>query len=175
MPTGILFFKSFGSDVERYVVRKSQDYVLSLITLLFIICLPFVLLLGGFSWKIVALTGVAYFAVEMVNFIFAVAFWAENVYMQDLAQYNVLSADTRFIMNILSTIMYVVFPMGWLVLVGWAGFNIYQGISGVMNAGSAAAAQTGSAAENTAKTAVTRGVSGIKGSGGSGSQGSLNL
>lgn len=120
----VLTGKNLASYGEKFIYRESADYVLAIAQLILIIAIPIILLLGGFSFKVLAMCGVGYFALDFINFIWAFAFWLETTWMDALRSNAGFDVNMQMLLNIISNTAYIGMPITWLTIIGWSGYNI---------------------------------------------------
>ncbi|WP_422452178.1 conjugal transfer protein TraG N-terminal domain-containing protein [Endozoicomonas sp. ALC066] len=120
----VLFGQNIISNSEKFIYRESADYVLAIAQMILIVAIPLILLLGGFSFKVLAMTGVGYFALDFINFIWAFAFWLETTWMEAMRSDAGFDQNLQMLLDIISNTAYIGMPVIWLIILGWSGYRV---------------------------------------------------
>lgn len=160
-----------GKAVTQGMLLKSASYVLQG-SLLFIIyaLLPFILLFTAMSPTTMITGGLFIFSVKFLTALWAWANFLETKLHEalfpewpDVGFVEVFmdfgeTAEPEAIYNIVSVLNYLVFPMVWLMVVGFAGVQLGRGLSAGITNTSGATSAAASAGMSGAKGAASKGL-----------------
>ncbi|WP_434339410.1 conjugal transfer protein TraG N-terminal domain-containing protein [Motilimonas cestriensis] len=165
------FMSEIGARVDIIGLKAAQPIILSIITTVYLLALPILLTITGFSGKsLLSLSGF-YFALKFTPVIFAVGEWFDKVMIQamqsEFSSYNMDSAMFKAMGDYVALAAYQYMPMLWFAIVGIVGI---QGAAAQQHMGgnvSQSASQQGQkgvqAAGRGAKAVATKGKSeGVK-------------
>jgi len=116
-----------------YALRQAAPIGQSFILMGVYLFLPFVLLFSGFSIEVLYTTTAALFAIKFLTPIWTLAVWIDNHMMEGLGikWYSWMNlqedkAATLLILNLVAMLMFVVLPVVWFMVIGWAGLSIHK-------------------------------------------------
>lgn len=155
-----------GARVELIGLKAAQPIILSLITTLFVLVLPILLTITGFSGKALLSLSGFYFALKFTPVVFAVGEWFDKVLVQamqsEYSAYNMDGAMFTMMSDYIAVAAYQYMPMLWFVLVGIVGIQGAQAInqtSGAAKGGASAASEGVSKSARAGKAVATKGKS----------------
>lgn len=114
------------------VVRQALPMILSFLKMAFVICIPLVLVVGGYELKALVTVSFVEFALFFVDFWFQLARWLDSTILNALyswssphSNFNPLiginNAFSDLILNFVMGAMFIVLPMFWVGALGWVG------------------------------------------------------
>ena len=115
------------------VLKQALPMVHSILIMSVIICLPFVMLLSGYSMKVAGVATLGLFAIYFLKFWWELARWLDSnlvdlLYKTDAAKMSWLAgvnnAYDRGVMMFVAWSMFVFFPVLWVAVLGWAGMSV---------------------------------------------------
>jgi hypothetical protein len=126
-----------------YALHQAAPIGQSFILMGIYLFLPFVLLFSGFSIEVLYTTTVAIIGIKFLTPIWTLAVWIDNHMMEGLGikWYSWMNlqenkAATLLILNLVAMLMFVVLPIVWFMVIGWAGRHLHktmETINGVNN------------------------------------------
>ncbi|MGJ8517617.1 conjugal transfer protein TraG N-terminal domain-containing protein [Carnimonas bestiolae] len=154
--TGTIFGKA-GMDMLRQALPMVQ-YILIMAV---VICLPFVIVISGYSFKVVGTATFGLFGLWFLTFWWELARWINNnlvqlLYGSDGGSLNQwLSVGTSaYDQAVLQFVMwgtYLVLPSLWIGALGWSGHRVGQAIGDNIGQGARGAKGAGDTGSNIAK------------------------
>lgn len=117
-----------------------------------VIALPFILVISGYSFKVVGIVTFSYFGISTMSFWFQLSRWLNNEMIGLLYDSGVimftLTSDMgnlydQAVLNIVQTTMLIIFPAFWMAMLGWSGNAIGGGIDAALKGGSKDAGDAG--------------------------------
>lgn len=158
----------FKSSINVTMMLNAAPIVQALLLMLVIIFIPFVLFLSKYSFSSVLMVAWALFSFRFLSACWYFAWWldqnilgalyAEEGALTELAIKMEGDLITNDLLYYLLNYLYLVIPILFTVVTGWAGYNVIKGVGsgtmmgGLSNAGGNTAGKLGSAA----KGSVTR-------------------
>ena len=139
-----------------YALRQAAPIGQSFVLMGIYLFLPFILLFSGYSIEVLFTVTVAVFGIKFLTPIWTLAVWIDNHMMEALGlkwfafTFDDDKATTMTILNLVAMLMFVVLPIVWFVMIGWAGFHLqktmdnFNSISGPVGSGADSATKTGS-------------------------------
>lgn len=134
------------------MLKQALPMVQSALVMTLIICLPFVIVISGYSYKAVGLGTFGLFAVWFLTFWWELARWLDSklvdlIYSSDAAKMSWLSAANslydRMVLQFVEGAMYLILPSVWIAALGWAGLKAGGAISNAMGDGGSGAQGAG--------------------------------
>lgn len=134
---GALPFQS-GMDMAKQALPMIQ----AILVMAIVICLPFVMLISGYSFKVAGVATFGLFATWFLTFWWEIARWmssnlVELIYKSDAAKMSWLSAATnmydRMVLMFVEGTMFFVLPALWVGVLGWAGMSIGSAVGRSVN------------------------------------------
>lgn len=126
------------------MLKQALPMVQSILVMAVVICLPFVMLISGYSFKVAGVATFGLFATWFLTFWWEVARWmssnlVELIYKSDAAKMSWLSAANnmydRMVLMFVEGTMYMVLPALWVGVLGWAGMSIGGAVGQSVNKG----------------------------------------
>ena len=131
-----------------YALRQAAPIGQSFVLMGVYIFIPFILLFSGYSIEVLFTVTVAVFGIKFLTPIWTLAVWIDNHMMEGLGLkwYSWMNlqedkAATMVILNLVAILMFVVLPIVWFAVIGWAGFHLqktmdnFNSISGPVGSG----------------------------------------
>lgn len=115
------------------VVKQALPMVQSVLIMAIIICLPFVLLISGYSMKVAGVATFGLFAIWFLKFWWELARWLNSnmfdlIYNSDAAKLSFFAGVNNLydkgVMMFVEWAMFLVFPVLWIGVLGWAGLSV---------------------------------------------------
>ncbi len=131
-----------------------------------IICLPFVMVISSYSFKVAGMATFGLFAMWFLTFWWELARWinanlVDLLYRSDAAKLSWLSAANnlydRMVMQFVEGMMFLVLPGLWVGVLGWAGMRIGGAISSGIQQGGSNAQIAGSSGGQKAQSSASGG------------------
>ncbi|WP_434986903.1 conjugal transfer protein TraG N-terminal domain-containing protein [Vreelandella zhaodongensis] len=149
------------------MLNQALPMVKAILVMAIVICLPFVMLISGYSFKVAGVATFGFFATVFLAFWWELARWMRSnlvdlIYNSDAARMSWLAAIEnrydRLVLMFVEGAMFFVLPALWLGALAWAGMKVGTAISVKGGAGEAQGAgkQGGSTAQGAAKKAATK-------------------
>ena len=161
--TGI-FFKSMSTFIEIDALRQSAPMLQSILLMSIIVLLPITILISGFQPKTVILLSFVIFSLIFLTFVWELARFLDSRLINIMYENNAVSlmsddwSSNKSIIDIITSFVFIVFPILLLVSFSWAGLKVSAGISTMFNMGAVKMQQAGSEGVNTFKKGVSRGI-----------------
>lgn len=119
---------------EGRVIREGVSIFQGIIILMMVVLLPFMLVVSQYKLSTVMTLSVIMFGLHFLSFIWAIAFWADNNLMMALTKnggaaglFTMIENPTQaFIIVWMSRFFYVYFPLLFIAMMGWAGYQFGQ-------------------------------------------------
>ncbi|WP_392563177.1 conjugal transfer protein TraG N-terminal domain-containing protein [Orbus sturtevantii] len=134
------FFKSMSTFVEMDAVRQAAPMIQSVLLMSVIILLPIVITLGGFEPKVVVTLTFVIFAIIFLTFVWELARFLDSRLIEILYENNVVgflnwkfSTGNKSLIDIVTSIVFIGFPILLLSALSWSGYKIGSGISNMLN------------------------------------------
>ncbi|MEQ1557750.1 MAG: conjugal transfer protein TraG N-terminal domain-containing protein [Methyloglobulus sp.] len=116
-----------------YALRQAAPIGQSFILMGVYMFLPFILLFSGYSFLALYTTTAAIIAIKFLTPIWTLAVWIDNHMMEALGikWYSWMNlqedkAATLLILNLVAILLFVVLPVVWFMVIGWAGLSIHK-------------------------------------------------
>jgi len=167
------FFKSMSTFVEMDAVRQAAPMIQSVLLMSVIILLPIVITLGGFEPKVVVTLTFVMFAIIFLTFVWELARFLDSRLIEILYDNNVvgflnwkISSGNKSLIDIVTSIVFIGFPVLLLGALSWAGYRVGEGVSGLLNKSATKMQEAGSEGYNKATQVGNAALSGAtKGAG----------
>ncbi len=154
-------------------IRHGVSLFQGLILMMFVIALPVIMIVGGYSLKTLATLSVVFFGLHFLTFLWAIAYWVDNRMIQillgggsvnvSLVPLGIFNPGTdamqSMVLLYLSRFLYLVCPAMYLMGLGWVGIQTTQIINSMESVGKNAGAmgqQGGQAISNAAARGAKR-------------------
>ena len=147
------------------IVKQALPMVHSILIMCVIICLPFVLLLSGYSMKVAGVATFGLFSIWFLKFWWELARWLNShmvdlIYRSEAAKLSwmagVNNAYDRGVMMFVEWSMFLIFPAIWIGVLGWAGMSVGNAVHNSLSNSTAPAQKSGSQGAGTVQGAATR-------------------
>lgn len=144
------FFHSMSTFIEIDALRQAAPMLQSVLLMCIIILLPVIVFIGGFEPKTVIMLTFVMFSLIFLTFVWELARFLDskliNIMYENNAvhyMYDRLTANKSLI-DIITSMVFIGFPIILLASFSWAGFQISSGISAMLNIGMAKMQKAGS-------------------------------
>ena len=117
-----------------YIVREAAPIVQALLLMVLVMLLGFLMVFSSYSIQAIAVASVAYFGIKFWTALWAVAYWVDNHMIDAMTPkengmvaavaYAIGLGDNQWLFNFITSTLYIVLPLAWLTLLGWAGFRV---------------------------------------------------
>lgn len=152
------FFKSMSTFVEMDAVRQAAPMIQSVLLMSIIVLLPIIITLGGFEPKVVITLTFVMFTVIFLTFVWELARFLDSRLIEIVYDNNVVgflnwkfSTANKSLIDIVTSIVFVGFPILLLGAMSWAGYKVGEGISGLLGRSTNTMQQAGADGYNKAK------------------------
>jgi hypothetical protein len=124
-----------------YALRQAAPIGQALILMGVYLFLPFVLVMSAYSIEVLFTVTVAVFGIKFLTPIWTLAVWIDNHLVEGLGikWYDWLSTNndkgaTLMILNLMAMFVFVILPIIWFAVIGWAGVNVSRAMDTLTNA-----------------------------------------
>ncbi|WP_249978042.1 conjugal transfer protein TraG N-terminal domain-containing protein [Vreelandella olivaria] len=126
------------------MLKQALPMVQSALVMAIIICLPFVIVISGYSYKAVGMATFGLFGIWFLSFWWELARWVDSnlvdlLYRSDAAKMSWLSAANnlydRLVLQFVEGAMFLVLPAVWLGALGWTGMKVGNAVEQGVNKG----------------------------------------
>ena len=152
-----------GNVAAGVAVREGMPIFLALLLMAFVAALPFLMVISRYDVSVLVTLTLVFFGLQFLHVLWGMAFWADN-HLHEALTGSATAPRANPIQGLVALwvqrFLYIVFPMLWLVAIGWVGVKADAAMSGLsgMSDGAARAAQSGGdAAVGAAKAAASKG------------------
>ncbi len=149
-------------------IRHGVSIFQALILMMFVIALPIMMIIGGYSLKTLVTLSVVFFGLHFMTFLWGVAYWVDNNMMEIFSKGNETSfwdppssTVQPLILLYLSRFLYLVCPAMYLIALGWVGVNTNQ-VIGAMNTHGTHVGVMGNQGGQTISSVASRGTGKMK-------------
>lgn len=145
------------------MLNQALPMVKAILVMAIVICLPFVMLISGYSFKVAGVATFGFFATVFLTFWWELARWMRSnlvdlIYNSEAAKMNWLAAANnlydRMVLMFVEGSMFLVLPTLWIGVLGWAGMSvgsaINRGVSDASGDAQGAGKKGGSKSQSTA-------------------------
>lgn len=145
------------------VAARAMPMVQYLLMMAIVIAIPVVIVISGYSMKVIGILTFGYFGMASLTFWFALSRWLNNnlvdlLYHSDAAKLGFMAGLSNAydisILTLVQATMVVILPTAWLAMLGWAGAGAGSALGNAVRGGSdeagKAGKQGGAKAQNTA-------------------------
>jgi hypothetical protein len=123
-------FKAPAAIGEGYMIREGISMIQSLVLMLLVFLLPFLMLFSQYRISVVITLSVMFFALHMLSFLWAAAYWMDNNLMNLMTEgsaygvFEPLANPTQSgIILWVERFLYLIFPMIFFTALSWAGIQ----------------------------------------------------
>ena len=152
-----------GNIAAGVAVREGMPIFLALLLMVFVAVLPFLMVFSRYDLTVLVTLTLVFFGLQFFYVLWGMAFWADN-HLHEALTGPASAPKANPIQGLVALwvqrFLYIVFPMVWLVAIGWVGVKaegLMSGMSKMADSAARAAQSGGDAAASAAKTAATKG------------------
>ena len=152
-----------GNIAAGVAVREGMPIFLALLLMVFTAVLPFLMVFSRYEVSVLVTLTLVFFGLQFFYVLWGMAFWADN-HLYEALNGAASAPKSNPIQGLVSLwvqrFLYIVFPMIWLVAIGWVGVKaeaLMGGLSKMADSAARAAQSGGDTAASAAKAAVTKG------------------
>lgn len=153
--------------VKMRIIRDAAPMIQAVVYMLFIIALPILLVFSEYKLSTVVTMTFFQFAIIFWSFLFALAYWMDNMLADSLLRDSLPVAGvqsvgvntSKSILNYMSASFHVVLPALFTGIMGVAGLNVGNTIASTVGAASNSAGEGGKKGADVAQSVVTKVVS----------------
>lgn len=144
------------AKVGMDMVKQALPMIQSTLVMAIVICLPFVMVISGYSFKVAGVATFGVFAIFFLSFWWELARWMDSnlmtlLYSSDATSHNVVQATVGGVENMYDKIvltfvqwsMYFILPSVWVAALGWSGMKVGSAIGSNLQEGSKKAQAAG--------------------------------
>lgn len=148
------------------MLKQALPMIQSALVMAIIICLPFVIVISGYSYKAVGMATFGLFGLWFLSFWWELARWVDSnlvdlLYHSDAAKMSWLSAANnlydRIVLQFVEGAMFLVLPSIWIAALSWAGLKAGNAISSSVGDGGSGAQGAGKSGGSKAQSVGTGG------------------
>jgi hypothetical protein len=164
-----LAFEYLTWQPKLYALRQAAPIGQSFILMAIYLLLPFVLVFSSFSLGTMLFLSIVLFALKFCTAIWSLATWLDTNMIRALGlewwkyQYDVELGTATLVANLAAGLMFVVIPLVWFMLLGWAGYRIGSGLEAITKPIHSAAESGASKGSNMATRTISRGTGSLIG------------
>ena len=152
-----------GNVAAGVAIREGMPIFHTLLLMVFVAVLPFLMVFSRYDAGVLVTLTLVFFGLQFFYVLWGMAFWADN-HLWEALNGAASAPRSNPIQGMVSLwvqrFLYVVFPMLWLVAIGWVGVKadaVMGGFSKMAEGAAGAAKSGGDAAVGAAKAAATKG------------------
>ena len=128
---GTLSILPFQAGMD--MLKQALPMVQGILVMAIIICLPFVMVISSYSFKVAGMATFGLFAMWFLTFWWELARWinanlVDLLYRSDAAKLSWLSAANnlydRMVLQFVEGMMFLVLPTLWVAVLGWSGMKV---------------------------------------------------
>lgn len=148
------------------MVKQSLPMVQAILIMAVVICLPFILVISGYSYKAVGMATFGLFAIWFLTFWWELARWIDSkvvelLYSSDAAKISWLAAVNNaydwIVLQFVQAMMFLVLPALWMGVLGWAGLRVGQAVNGGIQNGTRGSQSAGEKGGSQVQSSATGG------------------
>ena len=157
---------TFGK-VGMDMLKRALPMVQYILIMAVVICLPFVMVISGYSFKVAGTATFGLFGLWFLTFWWELARWMNSnlvdlIYTSEAAKMSWLAAGNNaydiLVLNFVEWSTFLILPSIWVGVLGWTGMQIGNAVGGTLKDGSKGAQSAGDQGASLAKGAATKGV-----------------
>lgn len=139
---GTLAILPFQAGMD--MLKQSLPMIQGILAMAIVICLPFVMVISSYSFKVAGLATFGLFATWFLTFWWELARWinanlVDLLYGSEAAKMSWLAAANnlydRMVLQFVEGMLFLVLPGVWVGILGWAGIRVGSAISDGMGSG----------------------------------------
>ena len=134
------------------MLKQALPMVQGILVMAIIICLPFVMVISSYSFKVAGMATFGLFAMWFLTFWWELARWINSnlvdlLYRSDAAKLSWLSAANnlydRMVLQFVEGMMFLALPTLWVGVLSWAGMRVGSAVGSGLRQGSGDAQSAG--------------------------------
>ena len=152
-----------GNLAAGVAIREGMPIFLALLLMVFVAVLPFLMVFSRYDVSVLVTLTLVFFGLQFFYVLWGMAFWADN-HLHAALNGAASAPRSNPIQGLVSLwvqrFLYIVFPMVWLVAIGWVGVKadaVMGGIAKMADPVARAAQSGGDTAVGAARAAATKG------------------
>ena len=152
-----------GNVAAGVAIREGMPIFLALLLMVFVAVLPFLMVFGRYDLSVLVTLTLVFFGLQFFYVLWGMAFWADN-HLHTALNGPVSAPKSNPIQGLVGLwvqrFLYIVFPMVWLVAIGWVGVKagtVMGGMSKMADSAAQAAQSGGDTAVGSARAAAAKG------------------
>ncbi|OCG64115.1 hypothetical protein A9G48_04110 [Gilliamella sp. wkB18] len=152
------FFNSLSTFVEMDAVRQAAPMIQSVLLMSIVVLLPIIITLGGFEPKVVITLTFVMFTVIFLTFVWELARFLDSKLIEIMYENNAVgfmnnkwSIGNKSLINIITSIVFIGFPILLLGALSWAGYRVGAGVNDILKQSASSMQQAGSEGINKVK------------------------
>ncbi|MCS2611027.1 conjugal transfer protein TraG N-terminal domain-containing protein [Halomonas dongshanensis] len=147
------------------MLKRALPMVQYILIMAVVICLPFVMTISGYSFKVAGTASFGLFALWFLTFWWELARWINSnlinlLYSSDAAKMSYLAAGQnaydKLVLVSVEWATFLILPGIWVAVLGWAGMKVGQGVEGSLKAGTSGAKDAGDKTSQHAEKAAMK-------------------
>jgi hypothetical protein len=147
---GALSILPFQAGMD--MLKQALPMVQGILVMAIIICLPFVMVISSYSFKVAGMATFGLFAMWFLTFWWELARWINSnlvdlLYRSDAAKLSWLSAANnlydRMVLQFVEGMMFLALPTLWVGVLSWAGMRVGSAVGSGLRQGSGDAQSAG--------------------------------
>lgn len=160
---------AFGAIVGKAgmdMLKRALPMIQYIIIMAVVICLPFVLTISSYSFKVAGVASFGLFALWFLTFWWELARWINSnlvdlLYNSDAAKMSYIAAAQngydRLVLIFVEWSTFLILPSIWVAVLGWSGMRVGSAVSQSMGEGTKGAKRAGDQGSDAAVSAATKG------------------
>lgn len=148
---------------KLYALRQAAPIGQSFILMaIYLLLLPFVLVFSSYALSTMLFLSIVLFALKFCTALWSLATWLDSNLIRALGlewwkyQYDAELGAAALVANLAAGLMFVVIPLVWFMLLGWAGYRIGGGLEAITKPVHSAAESGASKGSNMATRGIGR-------------------
>ncbi len=147
---GLLTMFPFMAGMD--MLKQALPMVQAILVMAMVICLPFVMVISGYSYKAAGLATFGLFGTWFLTFWWELARWIDSklidlIYNSDAAKMSwiasVNNAYDQLVLQFVQGMMFLVLPAVWLGVLSWAGLRVGEAVGSSVRSGAGEAQGAG--------------------------------
>ena len=148
------------------MLKRALPMVQYILIMAVVICLPFVMTISGYSFKVAGTASFGLFALWFLTFWWELARWINSnlinlLYSSDAAKMSFVAAAQngydKLVLIFVEWATFLILPGIWVAVLGWTGAQVGTAISKSIGEGTAGAKSAGDKGSKMAESAATKG------------------
>ena len=147
------------------MLKRALPMVQYILIMAVVICLPFVMTISGYSFKVAGTASFGLFALWFLTFWWELARWINAnlinlLYSSEAAKMSFVAAAQngydKLVLIFVEWATFLILPGIWVAALGWAGMKVGQGVEGGLKSGTSGAKGAGDKASDMAEKFATK-------------------